>query len=137
MSLLFVYGSLKEGFPNAHVNRGSRIPGRYRTVFAHPLYLADGVLPCLLASPGQGHQVIGQLYEVTESELAAMDALERVGQPGGYDRVTIDIELDDGGTSEPIAAFVYVQSGSRLAGAGPHLGPLAEYTDEHARTLRW
>lgn len=137
MSLLFVYGSLKEGFPNAHVNKGRRIAGRYRTVQAHPLYLADGVLPCLLANPGRGHQVIGQLFEVSESDLAAMDELERVGQPGGYDRVTIDVELDDGSSSEPMSAFVYVQSVSRLSGAGAHLGPLAEYTAEHARTLRW
>jgi gamma-glutamylaminecyclotransferase len=137
MSLLFVYGSLKDGFPNFHFNKGRRVPGRYRTVQAHPLYLADGVLPCLLPNPGKGHRVIGQLFEVTKSDLAAMDELERVGKPGGYDRVAIEVEPDEGSPSEPLSVFVYVQHESRLAGAGTHLGPFAEYTYEHAKTLRW
>jgi hypothetical protein len=37
----------------------------------------------------------------------------------------------------PLEAFVYVQDESRLAGAGPHVGPLAEYTHEHAERLSW
>ena len=137
MSLLFVYGSLKEGFPNFHVNKGQRLPGVYRTVHEHPFYLADGVLPCLLNAPGRGHQVIGQLFEVSDAELAAMDKLERVGEPGGYDRVSIDVEPNDGSPAEPMSVFVYVQHESRLSGAGPHLGPFAEYTHEHAKSLRW
>lgn len=137
MSLLFVYGSLKEGFPNFHVNKGTRLPGSYRTVHAHPLFLAEGVLPCLLNTPGRGHQVVGQLFEVGDAELAAMDRLERVGEPGGYDRVTIDVEPNDDGRAGPLSVFVYVQHESRLAAAGPHLGPFAEYTHEHAKSLRW
>lgn len=153
--LLFVYGSLKEGFPNHHVNRGRRMPGTFRTVVPYPFFLADGVLPCLLPSPGSGHHVLGQLFEVGEPELAAMDLLERVGEPGGYARHTIEVEPVDaaavsaaaafpgaaGGTAEtgsrPVTAFVYVQSDSRLANGGQHIGPIAEYTPEHARSLRW
>lgn len=150
--LLFVYGSLKEGFPNHHVNRGRRVPGTFRTVVPYPLYLADGVLPCLLPSPGSGHRVLGQLFEVGEHELAAMDLLERVGEPGGYARHTIEVEpvdaaaataaavLGDGAAEAGrpvITAFVYMQSESRLANSGQHIGPIAEYTPEHARSLRW
>ena len=51
MHLLFVYGSLKEGFPNFHVNKGRRVPGTYRTVQPYPLFLANGQLPCLLDAP--------------------------------------------------------------------------------------
>lgn len=139
--LLFVYGSLKEGFPNFHVNRGRRVPGDFRTVQPHPLYLADGVLPCLLAEPGAGLRVHGQLFEVNAAELAAMDELERVGLPGGYTRATIDVQAV-GGTSgasnrAPTEAFVYVQSAARLAPGRAHVGPLADYTLEHARALRW
>ncbi len=146
-SLLFVYGSLKEGFPNFHVNGGRRVPGRFRTVHPHPLYLADGVLPCLLPAAGQGHRVAGQLFEVGAAELARMDRLEKVGEPGGYERVTIEVERDGNGDGDgdgngcgpvgPWPAFVYVQHESRLAGTGPHIGPIEEYTHEHAKNLRW
>lgn len=139
MALLFVYGSLKEGFPNFHVNAGRRVAGVYRTVQAYPLYLAEGRLPCLLPTPGIGHRVIGQLFEVTAEALAAMDALERVGEPGGYDRTSIEVEqvVADGTRATSVTVFVYAQSAARLATPGPHVGPLAEYTPDHAKTLDW
>lgn len=136
--LLFVYGSLKEGFPNFHANKGHRLPGRYRTVQRYPLYLADGALPCLLPQPGSGLHVVGQLFEVNARQLAEMDALERVGEPGGYARLSIEVRPhDETAGAAPRTAFVYMQHESRLAGAGPHTGPLAEYTLDHARLLRW
>ncbi|MFO1219468.1 MAG: gamma-glutamylcyclotransferase family protein [Burkholderiaceae bacterium] len=137
MALLFVYGSLKQGFPNFHVNKGRRVPGEFRTVQAHPLYLANGHLPCLLPLPGQGHRVLGQLFEVNVEELAAMDALERVGEPGGYERATIDVVPADEPQARAVQAFVYMQSRTRLDVPGTHVGPLAEYTLEHAKGLRW
>jgi gamma-glutamylaminecyclotransferase len=80
---------------------------------------------------------VGQLFEVSDAELAAMDRLERVGEPGGYDRVTIEVEPCDDPRAGPLSVFVYVQHESRLASGGPHIGPLAEYTHEHAKSLRW
>jgi gamma-glutamylaminecyclotransferase len=136
MSLLFVYGSLKEGYPNHPVNRGRRVPGEYRTAQAYPLHLVDAVLPCLFLRPGEGLPVRGQLFEVDDAALAAMDALERIGEPGGYQRITIDVlAIDTPGRLTP--AFVYVQDAALLGRGGPHPGPLAEYTMEHARALRW
>ncbi|MFN0186193.1 MAG: gamma-glutamylcyclotransferase family protein [Aquabacterium sp.] len=138
MSPLFVYGSLKEGFPNAHVNTGVRRPGRFRTVERLPFYLVgDGWLPCLVHAPGQGEQVIGQVFDVTADALAAMDLLERVGEPGGYVRLSIRVEPADSETGPAIDAFVYLQDPQRLQGDGPRIGPLAEYTLEHARRLAW
>lgn len=143
MPLLFVYGSLKEGFPNFHFNKGRRMPGEFRTAQPYPFYLADGALPCLLPRPGTGHRVMGQLFEVTAAELAAMDELERVGLPGGYARITIEVALvadahgTPGAAGAPTPAFVYVQAEERLHGDGEHIGPIAEYTLEHARALRW
>jgi gamma-glutamylaminecyclotransferase len=136
MSLLFVYGSLKQGFPNAHVNTGRRVPGNFRTLQRLPFYLAGaGRLPCLMLQPGHGLQVSGQLFEVDAADVAAMDRLERVGEPQGYRRVRIEVqEVDDG---HVIEADVYVQQASRLDPSNALIGPLAEYTLEQSRHLRW
>ena len=64
MSLLFVYGSLKEGFPNFHINQGRRLPGDYVTVEPYPLFLHDGQLPCLLPTAGTGLRVRGPVPAV-------------------------------------------------------------------------
>lgn len=137
MPPLFVYGSLKEGFPNFHVNQGRRLPGEFRTRQPYPLYLVGGRLPCLLPAPGQGLPVQGQLFEVSPEALSRMDALERVGQPGGYTRGLIEVQRIDAPAPEAISAYVYLQSHAQLQAEGTHLGPLALYTLEHARSLRW
>lgn len=136
MSLLFVYGSLKQGFPNAHVNTGRRVSGDFRTLQRLPFYLAGaGHLPCLVLQPGQGLQVRGQLFEVSDADLAAMDRLERVGEPQGYSRVRIEVQqVEDGRVLE---AEVYVQQAARLDPSNALIGPLDEYTLEHSRHLRW
>ncbi len=137
MPPLFVYGSLKEGFPNFHVNKGRRRPGEFHTLHPYPLYLIGGRLPCLLPALGEGLQVHGQLFEVSSEELALMDRLERVGQPGGYLREVIDVQDRADPTSTSIPAFVYLQTRAMLEAPGTHLGPLACYTLEHAKSLRW
>ena len=137
MQLLFVYGSLKQGFPNFHVNQGRRVAGVYRTVQPCALYLISGQLPCLMPAVAGGLHVQGQLFEVNAEALAAMDALERVGEPGGYARSLITLERVDVSPVHSLQAFVYTQHESQLQRPGPHLGPLAEYTQEHAQRLRW
>jgi gamma-glutamylaminecyclotransferase len=137
MPPLFVYGSLKEGFPNFHVNQGRRLPGEFRTLRPYPLYLANGRLPCLLPLAGQGLQVMGQLFEVTADALVRMDALERVGQPGGYARELIEVQRIDDPAAHAVSAFVYMQDPVLLDANGRHIGPLELYTLEHARSLRW
>jgi gamma-glutamylaminecyclotransferase len=137
MPLLFVYGSLKEGFPNFHVNRGHRVPGEYRTVERYPFYLVDDRLPCLFLTPGTGLQVIGQLFEVDDPSLRAMDDFERVGRPGGYRRELVHVVSMSRDASPARTAFVYVQDPALLADAGSHVGPLAEYSIEHAGRLHW
>ena len=96
MPLLFAYGSLKQGFANAQLNPGRRVPGQYRARERFPLYLlGDGEVPGLFAPPGSGHQVIGELYEVNDEEFQRLDRLERVGEPEGYERVQIAVERFD------------------------------------------
>ena len=138
MHRLFVYGSLKQGFPNFHVNRGRRVDGDYLTAEPHPLFLFGGHLPCLLPQPGSGLHVRGQLFAVDDDALAAMDRLERVGEPGGYRRGTIVVVRDGAEPAAPsISAFVYLQQPEFLARGGPHEGPIAEYTPAMATRLRW
>ena len=137
MPLLFVYGSLKEGFPNHHLNRGRRLPGPYRTVEPYPLFVLNGELPCLLPTPGCGHRVVGQVFDVTEAELARMDELERVGEPGGYRRIAIAVVALGSRDEPPVEALVYVQTPALIEQPGTHTGPIAEYTLEHARSFRW
>ena len=137
MSLIFVYGSLKEGFPNFHVNRGRRLPGEYMTAEPHPLFLHDGQLPCLLPTAGTGLQVRGQVFEVTPEVLDAMDALERVGEAGGYRRIEIEVVATATADGRRLSAFVYVQDPAFLDRPGAHVGPIDEYTLAHARSLRW
>ncbi len=137
MGRLFVYGSLKEGFPNFHVNRGQRVAGTFSTVKPQELWLVQGQLPALLPYSGAGHRVRGQVFEVTAAELAVMDELERVGQPGGYRRDSIDVVLDDDAAAVPFTAQVYLQTPALLAAPGEHVGPIEEYTHEHAQRLDW
>ena len=137
MHKLFVYGSLKEGFPNFHVNQGRRLAGDFVTAQPHAFWLIRGQLPCLLPADGTGHAVVGQLFEVSDAALAAMDQLERVGQAGGYQRAKIGVQRRGTPNAEPITAFVYLQDPALLAQPGEHDGPIAEYTHEHAKRLRW
>ena len=76
---IFVFGTLKEGFCNFHVNRGRRVGGAFVTLEPHSLYiLGPRHLPWLVQQPGLGHRVVGQLFEVDDHTLAEMDRLERV-----------------------------------------------------------
>ncbi|HUP06585.1 MAG TPA: gamma-glutamylcyclotransferase family protein [Caldimonas sp.] len=138
MPLLFVYGSLKQGFANEHVNTGRRVEGRYRTHEPHALYLlGPGEVPCLVSPPGTGHQVVGELYEVDEDDLHRMDRLERVGEPEGYERIQVAVERFDAGPLDRVRAFVYVKHERSIAASTQRIGPLREYEPEHAVRFHW
>lgn len=130
---VFVFGTLKEGFPNFSVNKGIRVPGSYRTRERFPLYLVgERHVPWMLDARGQGEQVAGEVYDVDDATLAAMDRLERVGEPEGYLRVAITVDAGGG----PLQAFAYLKPASQLAPDVPRVGPFAEYTLEHASLYR-
>ena len=139
MPLLFVYGTLKHGFPNAHVNAGIRRPGRFRTCSPMPMYLlGDGHVPCVVHAPGRGHQVHGELYEVDASALVAMDKLERIGDDAiGYLRLEIDVEAVDDLAAGALTAFIYTKPPERIPPDEPRIGPLPEYTQQHTARFRW
>ena len=88
----------------------------------------------LLQEPGQGHAVTGQVFEVDDTALAAMDVLEQIDEPGWYRRERISVRPAQGG--EAIEVWVYFGTAARAATERRHFGPLAEYTAELARTYR-
>ena len=138
MTLLFVYGSLKQGFVNERVNMGARVEGSFRTLQSYPMYLVgDGEVPCIVDDPGVGHQVIGEVYRVTDEDLARMDRLERLGDPGGYLRVTIELQHFDVVPPEALRAFAYVKRCDAVSATDRRIGPLPEYRHEHAANFRW
>jgi gamma-glutamylaminecyclotransferase len=130
-SLLFIYGTLKEGFPNHALNHGVRLPGVYRTKRAYPLYVVrlphEDRAPWLVDLPGQGHRVVGQVFQVEAAELSAMDEFEEVGRPGGYVRASVELEPVGAGGVE-LRAFSYLKPPEQLARCLSAEGPFPEYT---------
>ena len=129
--LIFVYGTLKEGFPNAHLNLGRRIPGHFRTAQRFPFYVVrlplENRAPWLMHQPGLGHHVVGQVFEVHEANLAALDRFEEVGQPTGYTRVPVMLQsMDD--PSAQVEAFAYMKQSQQLTADIQREGPFEEYT---------
>lgn len=135
--LIFVYGTLKAGFPNFATNAAQRVPGAFVTVEALPLYLVgERSVPWLLDSPGQGHRVAGELYAATPEVLAGMDALERIGHADGYRRVEIAVVERDAPDAAPRRVQAYLKPAGQLTPELPRVGPLSDYTPAHAALYR-
>lgn len=137
-TLLFTYGSLKQGFCNQHINTGERVPGSYRTRERLPFYLmGDGHVPCVILAPGTGHPVVGELYRADAAALAGMDRLERIGEPGGYTRVTVALECIEGDAAEAVMAEMYVRLPTDVVPGEQRSEHLSEYTAAHAEKFVW
>ena len=130
MHRIFVYGSLKEGHCNFHVNQGRRVAGDFVTVERYALYiLGDENLPWLVPAATDGHFVVGQLFEVDDQTLANMDQLERIDEALWYRRVAIDVQARAGGAGGAGGpAWVYLGNHERLQVEAVRAGPVAEYT---------
>jgi gamma-glutamylaminecyclotransferase len=133
-TLVFVFGTLKAGFPNFGVNRGRRVGGVFRTVQPHPLVLmGDRHVPWMIDQPGSGRCVAGELYAVDAAALAAMDELEGVGRADGYHRKALQVQGDD---ATVVMAQVYMKPTEQVTPGDVRVGPLDEYTLEHAALYR-
>jgi len=133
--LVFVFGTLKEGFPNFATNRGVRLAGSFRTCAAYPLYLVgERHVPWLVNSPGTGMRVSGEIFRVDGAGLAAMDTLERVAEPDGYRRELLEVEGGD--SPGPLLAYAYLKQPRQLVMSEVRAGPLEEYKPEHAALYR-
>lgn len=129
--LVFVYGTLKQGFPNHHLNLGRRIGGTFRTRESFPLYVTrlpnEDRAPWLVHQPGFGHRVSGEVFEIDAETLAALDVFEEVGLPTGYVRVEVALEpLDDPATV--LHAHAYMKQEHHLHDGLEKEGPFDEYT---------
>ena len=138
-ALLFVYGTLKDGFPNRHLNTGRALAGPHRTVQAFPLLVVrlpnEDRAPWLVDQPGEGHRVMGQVFEVDDDALQAMDVFEEVGLPTGYVRVSIDLSPAD--ADQPrLQAWCYLKSPGQLGACLAIEGPFPEYTQALATGYR-
>ncbi len=108
--LVFVYGTLKRGFPNyAAYMQAAEFLGTGTTVEKYPLVLSGNrYVPCLLDRPGEGCVVAGELFRVDDGGLRRLDDLEAVGQPGGYVRRSIAVRMTGGGQPAEMEAFAYL-----------------------------
>lgn len=80
MHYVFVYGTLKRGFPNSHLLERATFIGEFRTVTKYPLVVGGQYFsPYLLDIPQTGNRVKGEMYVVNDAILADLDHLERVG----------------------------------------------------------
>ncbi len=136
---VFVYGTLKEGFRNFHINHGLRVPGEFVTVQPHALCIVGAFwLPWLLqgeAAAGASQPVVGQIYTVDDAGLAAMDQLEQIDEAGWYERQRIAVRDRHDAQAEVLQPWVYFGSREGLAAGGKRLGPIAEYTLAHQDLL--
>lgn len=133
--LVFVFGTLKEGFPNFATNQGVRMPGTFRTLQRYPLYLVgERHSPWLVHAEGQGLNVVGQVFQVSDAVLEAMDKLERVSQPDGYRRLPVEVQHDSSDRIVPVHA--YMKPAEQLLPSEIRLGPLEDYTLELAALYR-
>ena len=107
MTRVFVFGTLKRGFPlHRRGLSGARFLGRRRTVERYPMVVAGPrYAPMMLDQPGAGRQVIGELYEVDDRTLRRLDALESVGRPGEL-RAVLLVERLGGGAATPACAYM-------------------------------
>jgi gamma-glutamylaminecyclotransferase len=134
---VFVFGTLKEGFPNFATNKGTRVPGSFVTTECYPLYLVgERHSPWLINMPGEGERVYGQVFQVDDDTLAAMDKLERIHEPDGYRRVLLEVQSNDTPDSSALGVFAYLKQPHHFLASEARVGPLSEYTLEHAALYR-
>jgi gamma-glutamylaminecyclotransferase len=129
MPLLFVYGTLKDGFCNAPRNSGVRVPGVFETVERHGLYVVGNTtLPWLIERDTAGLQVQGELFEVAAADLVALDAFEQVDEAGWYTRKLIAVRQFGAVNAASLQAHVYFGCSLAQRPQAIHCGPLLSYT---------
>lgn len=134
--LVFVYGTLKKGFPNHdRYMPQARLVGTFRTRERYRLVLnGDRYSPCMMAGTGKGWRVVGELFEVDRSGLTRMDQLERIDLPDGYRRHRILVDRADSPRSDAREVFAYMKPPEWVA--DPRSEALETYTPDDARRYR-
>lgn len=125
MHRVFVYGTLKRGFPNFSLGMDDFcFLGRFRTVDPLPLVVGgQWNSPNLIDEPGRGFKVFGEVFEMEELGLKKIDRWEGVHTLNGYNRKKIPIECEDGSLS--FIAWTYFKDRQLIDGI--FSGPMEEY----------
>ena len=136
---VFVYGTLKRGYPNNPMLEGCEFLGEAVTVLTYkavtvPAYKMVGTsFPVIMPDPS-GKPVAGELYTVDDATLTRLDQLEREGR--SYDRVMIDATVPlSNGERLTTQAFTYVGREDRFGEIFAR-GPLYEQANERGE-LDW
>lgn len=86
---LFVYGTLKEGYPLHGIIGRQEFLGVYKTAPVFKL-VTLGPFPALIPARTNGVEVTGEVYKVDEDTLNYVDVVEGVNR-GLYRRVYIEV----------------------------------------------
>jgi len=109
-TILFVYGTLKQGGRSNHLLKEQKFLGEAQTLPRYRLY-NQGDHPCLVEDVKCGVAVRGELWQVDETILARLDAYE---DPSLFKRCQIDIA----GQSASVLAYLYQRDISSLQECG-------------------
>jgi len=91
MQIIFVYGTLKEGYGNNHLLEGAEFLGPGKTLEKYSLYVSG--IPFVFKGKAVSH-IYGELYRVKELTLKRIDRLE--GHPEWYRRDEIQTVTEEG-----------------------------------------
>lgn len=122
-NLVAVYGTLKKGYSNNSLLRGSRYVGKGTTLDKYPLEVSG--LPYLHDVKGSGYNVDVHIYKVSDNVLKSLDALE--GHPHHYKRKEIMIKRKKG----QLRCWVYFIQTRPYSN---HMNCIQSYKQESLRT---
>ena len=131
MRNIFVYGTLKRGYPNFDVGMGgTTFVGVYRTIELYPLVIGGPwFTPNLIDEPGSGHKVTGEIFTATDEAVEFLDHFESTHISTGYRRVERSFEALESGNLT--TAWVYVRDRENIDGV------IEELTDSYPLDKRY
>lgn len=106
MTLLFVYGTLKQGLSNHAYLAGQKLLGPARTQPGYRLFEVGGY-PGMVPWPSDRVGVTGEVWEVDDQALAELDAFEGVPE-GLYRRECVPLQAPF--TDARVDAYIYPHS---------------------------
>jgi len=125
MHNLFVFGTLKRGFPLHHALNAASLRGKGRTLLRYPMVIAGSRhAPMMFNEPGIGCHVTGEIYQLDDVCLEELDKLESVDTPGN---TRARLRVLPIGAELSVGAWAYFKA--RQLAAPIHTGYLESYED--------